>query len=124
MLDMFPHTGHWNRWYFSRALNSYDLPISAGWSLKERTMVAVRSAHINKAVNLIRKNGSQVWVLPARSRVVLSRNLGVLSATDAGASGCHLLLWRGVEMVEILSTLSMDMTRCGRRCCSLWLMPT
>ncbi len=31
MLDMFPHTGHIrNRWYFSRALNSYDLPISAG----------------------------------------------------------------------------------------------
>lgn len=30
MLDMFPHTDIWNRWYFSRALNSCDLPISAG----------------------------------------------------------------------------------------------
>ncbi len=29
MLDMF-HRDIWNRWYFSRALNSYDLPISAG----------------------------------------------------------------------------------------------
>lgn len=39
---------------------------------------------------------------------MLSRNLGVLSATDAGHPDASLLLWRGVEMVEILSTLSMD----------------
>ena len=40
---------------------------------------------------------------------MLSRNLGVLSAADAGAvRHASLLLWRGVEMVEILSTLSMD----------------
>ncbi len=69
MLDMFPHTGHLESMYFSRALNSYDLPISAGLVPKERTMVAVRSAHINKAGEFDRKNGSQVWVLPARSRV-------------------------------------------------------
>ncbi len=39
----------WNPWYFSRALIVAICRFRQVWSLKERTMVAVRSAHINKA---------------------------------------------------------------------------
>jgi GTP pyrophosphokinase len=43
-----------------------------------------------------------------------------LSRENAGHPRADLLLWRGVEMVEILSTLSMDIDTCGPRCCFRW----
>lgn len=85
MLDMFPHTGHtgqwsclsignesYTHWISARSSlkpNGYGLSTSTGRAPKERTMVAVRSAHINKAGEFDPKNGSPVWGSPASSRV-------------------------------------------------------
>src|SRR5699024_7920697 len=79
------------------------------WSLKERTMVAVRSAHINKAGEF----DPQKWI--ASLGIASQKSCECLAETWAyclqqtqGHPDASLLLWRGVEMVEILSTLSMD----------------
>ncbi|MGU0016443.1 hypothetical protein ACVXG9_17775 [Escherichia coli] len=50
---------------------------------------------------------------------MLSRNLGDCLQQTQGHPDASLLLWRGVEMVEILSTLSMDIDTLRRRCFSL-----
>lgn len=72
-------------------------------------MVAVRSAHINKAGEFDPKK----WI--ASPGISSQQSCERLAETRAyclqqtqGHPDADLLLWRGVEMVEILSTLSMD----------------
>ncbi|AKM47106.1 GTP diphosphokinase [Edwardsiella anguillarum] len=72
-------------------------------------MVAVRSAHLNTAGEFV----PEQWV--ASLNLSNSESCERLTATwrycqekTAGNAAAPLLLWRGVEMVEILSTLSMD----------------
>ncbi len=72
-------------------------------------MVAVRSAHINKAGEFDPKK----WI--ASTGISSQQSCERLAETRAyclqqtqGHPDADLLLWRGVEMVEILSTLSMD----------------
>lgn len=72
-------------------------------------MVAVRSAHLNTAGEFV----PEQWV--ASLNIASPESCERLTATwrycqekTAGNAAAPLLLWRGVEMVEILSTLSMD----------------
>ncbi len=72
-------------------------------------MVAVRSAHINKAGEF----DPEKWI--ASLGITSQKSCECLAETRAyclqqtqGHPDASLLLWRGVEMVEILSTLSMD----------------
>lgn len=72
-------------------------------------MVAVRSAHLNTAGEFV----PEQWV--ASLNLSSPESCERLTATwrycqekTAGNTAAPLLLWRGVEMVEILSTLSMD----------------
>jgi GTP pyrophosphokinase len=66
-------------------------------------MVAVRSAHLNKAGEFDPKK----WIASlgiSSQQSCERRNLGLLSRKTQGHPQADLLLWRGVEMVEILST--------------------
>lgn len=72
-------------------------------------MVAVRSAHLNTAGEFV----PEQWV--ASLNIASPESCERLTATwrycqekTAGNAAAPQLLWRGVEMVEILSTLSMD----------------
>ncbi len=70
-------------------------------------MVAVRSAHINKAGEF----GPKKWIaspeFPASSRVSATKPRRIARQIRDIRCG-SVAVWRGVEMVEILSTLSMD----------------
>lgn len=55
---------------------------------------------------------------------MLSRNPAYCLQQTQGHPDASLLLWRGVEMVEILSTLSMDIDTLRAALLFLWLMPT
>ncbi len=69
--------------------------------------------HINKAGEFDpKKCGSQARNFQP-AVVSASRNSGVLPGNRQGHPDADSLLWRGVEMVEILSTLSMISTRRG-----------
>ena len=72
-------------------------------------MVAVRSAHLNKAGEF----DPQKWIASLgissqQSCERLTETWAYCLRTTQGHPDADLLLWRGVEMVEILSTLSMD----------------
>ncbi|VFS76186.1 GTP pyrophosphokinase [Raoultella planticola] len=60
-------------------------------------------------MNLTRRNGSRVWEFPAQQSCErLAETWDYCREKTQGHPRADLLLWRGVEMVEILSTLSMD----------------
>ncbi|AHM77923.1 relA [Klebsiella pneumoniae] len=85
------------------------MPTSAGRSLKERTMVAVRSAHLNKAGEFDPKKWiASLGISSQQSCERLAETWDYCREKTQGHPQADLLLWRGVEMVEILSTLSMD----------------
>ena len=72
-------------------------------------MVAVRSAHLNKAGEF----DPQKWIASLgissqQSCERLTETWAYCLRTTQGHPDAELLLWRGVEMVEILSMLSMD----------------
>ncbi len=72
-------------------------------------MVAVRSAHLNKAGEFDPKKWiASLGISSQQSCERLAETSGLLSRKTQGHPQADLLLWRGVEMVEILSTLSMD----------------
>ena len=72
-------------------------------------MVAVRSAHLNKAGEF----DPQKWITSLgissqQSCERLAETWDYCRRQTVGRADAELMLWRGVEMVEILSTLSMD----------------
>lgn len=72
-------------------------------------MVAVRSAHLNKAGEF----DPQKWIASLgissqQSCERLTETRAYCLRTTQGHPDAELLLWRGVEMVEILSMLNMD----------------
>lgn len=72
-------------------------------------MVAVRSAHLNKAGEF----DPQKWIASLgissqQSCERLTETWAYCLRTTQGHPDADLLLWRGVEMVEILSMLNMD----------------
>jgi Guanosine polyphosphate pyrophosphohydrolases/synthetases len=72
-------------------------------------MVAVRSAHLNKAGEF----DSQKWIsslgiTSQQSCERLAETWDYCRQHTQNHPDAELLLWRGVEMVEILSMLSMD----------------
>lgn len=72
-------------------------------------MVAVRSAHINKAGEFDPKKWiASLGISSQQSCERLAETWAYCLQQTQGHPDADLLLWRGVEMVEILSTLSMD----------------
>ncbi|MBW7984622.1 GTP diphosphokinase [Enterobacillus tribolii] len=71
-------------------------------------MVAVRSAHLNKAEDFALEEWIASLNLSAQSCDKLAATWRYCEQKVRGHDDAGLLLWRGVEMVEILSTLSMD----------------
>ena len=72
-------------------------------------MVAVRSAHLNKAGEF----DPQKWIASLgissqQSCERLTETWAYCLRTTQGHPDAELLLWRGIEMVEILSMLNMD----------------
>ncbi|MBJ3813800.1 GTP diphosphokinase [Shimwellia pseudoproteus] len=73
-------------------------------------MVAVRSAHLNTAGEFdLEKWVTSLHIANQQSCDILAETWRYCQKQVAGHSDAGLLLWRGVEMVEILSTLSMDL---------------
>ena len=72
-------------------------------------MVAVRSAHINKAGEFDPEKWiASLGITSQKSCECLAETWAYCLQQTQGHPDASLLLWRGVEMVEILSTLSMD----------------
>ena len=72
-------------------------------------MVAVRSAHLNKAGEFDPKKWiASLGISSQQSCERLAETWDYCREKTQGHPLADLLLWRGVEMVEILSTLSMD----------------
>ena len=72
-------------------------------------MVAVRSAHLNKAGEFDPKKWiASLGISSQQSCERLAETWDYCREKTQGHPQADLLLWRGVEMVEILSTLSMD----------------
>ena len=72
-------------------------------------MVAVRSAHINKAGEFDPEKWiASLGITSQKSCECLAETWDYCREKTQGHPQADLLLWRGVEMVEILSTLSMD----------------
>ncbi|MGV2701660.1 UNVERIFIED_CONTAM: HD domain-containing protein, partial [Raoultella ornithinolytica] len=72
-------------------------------------MVAVRSAHLNKAGEFDPKKWiASLGISSQQSCERLAETWDYCREKTQGHPRADLLLWRGVEMVEILSTLSMD----------------
>lgn len=72
-------------------------------------MVAVRSAHLNKAGEFDPKKWiASLSISSQQSCERLAETWAYCLQQTQGHPDAELLLWRGVEMVEILSTLSMD----------------
>lgn len=72
-------------------------------------MVAVRSAHINKAGEFDPEKWiASLGITSQKSCECLAETRVYCLQQTQGHPDASLLLWRGVEMVEILSTLSMD----------------
>lgn len=71
-------------------------------------MVAVRSAHLNKAGEFDPKKWIASLGISSQQSCERLAETRLLSRKTQGHPQADLLLWRGVEMVEILSTLSMD----------------
>lgn len=72
-------------------------------------MVAVRSAHINKAGEFDPKKWiASLGISSQQSCERLAETWAYCQQQTQGHPDADLLLWRGVEMVEILSMLSMD----------------
>lgn len=72
-------------------------------------MVAVRSAHLNKAGEFDPKKWiASLGISSQQSCERLAETRDYCREKTQGHPQADLLLWRGVEMVEILSTLSMD----------------
>ncbi len=73
-------------------------------------MVAVRSAHLNKAGEFDPKKWiASLGISSQQSCERLAETWDYCREKTQGHPQADLLLWRGVEMVEILSTLSMDL---------------
>jgi len=80
-------------------------------------MVAVRSAHLNTAGEFALDQWiTSLGISNQQSCERLAETWRYCEATTQGHPDAALLLWRGVEMVEILSMLSMD---CETLCASL-----
>lgn len=72
-------------------------------------MVAVRSAHLNKAGEFDPKKWiASLGISSQQSCERLAETWDYCRVTTQGHPQADLLLWRGVEMVEILSMLNMD----------------
>ena len=72
-------------------------------------MVAVRSAHINKAGEFDPKKWiASLGISSQQSCERLAETWAYCQQQTQGHPDAELLLWRGVEMVEILSLFSMD----------------
>jgi GTP pyrophosphokinase len=72
-------------------------------------MVAVRSAHLNKAGEFDPKKWiASLGISSQQSCERLAETWEYCLRQTQGHPHADLLLWRGVEMVEILSMLSMD----------------
>ncbi|AFJ45963.1 GTP diphosphokinase [Shimwellia blattae] len=73
-------------------------------------MVAVRSAHLNTVGEFDLDNWvKSLHIANQQSCDILAETWRYCQKQVAGHGDADLLLWRGVEMVEILSTLSMDL---------------
>ena len=73
-------------------------------------MVAVRSAHLNKAGEFDPKKWiASLGISSQPSCERLAETWEYCLRQTQGHPHADLLLWRGVEMVEILSMLSMDL---------------
>lgn len=72
-------------------------------------MVAVRSAHLNKAGEFAPDKWVASLGISPHSCEPLAETWHYCEQQTQGHPQAELLLWRGVEMVEILSTLSMDL---------------
>ncbi|MYO03861.1 GTP diphosphokinase, partial [Salmonella enterica subsp. enterica serovar Typhimurium] len=72
-------------------------------------MVAVRSAHLNKAGEFDHEKWvASLGIASQPSCERLTETWRYCEQQTQGHPQADLLLWRGVEMVEILTTLSMD----------------
>lgn len=72
-------------------------------------MVAVRSAHLTPAGEFaVDKWVNSLNLTPASAGSDIAQTWEYCHRTVQGHEDAQLLLWRGVEMVELLSTLSMD----------------
>lgn len=88
-------------------------------------MVAVRSAHLNKAGEF----DPQKWIASLgissqQSCERLTETWAYCLRTTQGHADADLLLWRGIEMVEILSMLNMDIETLQAALLFPWRMPT
>lgn len=67
-------------------------------------MVAVRSAHLNKAGEFDPKKWIASLGISSQQSCERLAETSIIVAKTQGHPQADLLLWRGVEMVEILST--------------------
>lgn len=87
-------------------------------------MVAVRSAHLNKAGEFDPKKWiASLGISSQQSCERLAETWAYCLQQTQGHPDAELLLWRGVEMVEILSTLSMDIDTLRAALLFPWLTP-
>ncbi len=85
------------------------MPISAGPGPEGEDDGCGRSAHINKAGEFDPEKWiASLGITSQKSCECLAETWAYCPQQTQGHPDASLLLWRGVEMVEILSTLSMD----------------
>ncbi|MFP1462402.1 hypothetical protein ACLB1E_12900 [Escherichia coli] len=74
---------------------------------------------------MIRKNGiASLGITSQKSCECLAETWAIVCNRRRGIRTAQSSLWRGVEMVEILSTLSMDIDTLRAALLFLWRMPT